>query len=160
MPGTTPNNGFPYPTDTDPIDVAGDMQQLATSIDSLFGVDPVQGGSAAYDDLTHRLKNMTTWYHEQLSGQSWPDRLLVQGGMTGFSTDASSNARLIYPIPFSFKPVVALTPADGLINAFLRIFSIGAVDCVFGVNRGDQSGHPGNWVSVSWLAIGIQAYIP
>jgi hypothetical protein len=36
MPGTT-SRGFPYPTDTDPIDVAGDMQALAESIDSGFG---------------------------------------------------------------------------------------------------------------------------
>jgi hypothetical protein len=32
MPGTT-TRGYPYPTDTDPIDVAGDMQALAEAID-------------------------------------------------------------------------------------------------------------------------------
>jgi hypothetical protein len=34
MPGTTPRHVFPYPTDTDPIDVAGDMQALAEGVDT------------------------------------------------------------------------------------------------------------------------------
>jgi hypothetical protein len=36
MPDTT-NRGFPYPYDTDPIDVAGDIQRLAESIDGDIG---------------------------------------------------------------------------------------------------------------------------
>lgn len=34
MPGTTPNHAFPYPMDSDPIDVAGDIQRLAEAVDA------------------------------------------------------------------------------------------------------------------------------
>lgn len=34
MPGATTNHGFPYPLDSDPIDVAGDIQRLAEAIDT------------------------------------------------------------------------------------------------------------------------------
>lgn len=31
---TTPIYGLPYPVDTDPVDVAGDVEALATSVES------------------------------------------------------------------------------------------------------------------------------
>lgn len=33
MPGATPNRGYPYPTNGDPVDVAGDILDLAVAID-------------------------------------------------------------------------------------------------------------------------------
>jgi hypothetical protein len=38
MPGATPGRGYPYPIDTDPIDVAGDIQRLAEAVDADHGV--------------------------------------------------------------------------------------------------------------------------
>lgn len=37
MPTTTPNRGYPYPVDGDPIDIAGDIGDLAIAIDLDFG---------------------------------------------------------------------------------------------------------------------------
>lgn len=46
MPETTPNRNLPYPISTDPVNVAGDIQQLAEAVDALqFDALPVQTGN-------------------------------------------------------------------------------------------------------------------
>lgn len=39
---TTPTYSLPYPVDSDPVDVAGDIQALATAVDTSLG--SVSGG--------------------------------------------------------------------------------------------------------------------
>jgi len=43
---TTPTYALPYPVDTDPVDVAGDMQALATATDS--AISAALGTSAGF----------------------------------------------------------------------------------------------------------------
>lgn len=159
MPATTPNNALPYPLGADPIDVAGDIQGLAERLDALLGLSVEDASHGDYSDVNNRLDNMSTHYREAISGLDWKDRLLVQGVSEGFSTDASSNCRITFPIPFSFKPVMTITSADGMINAFIYIIGITTTYADVKIARGDGSGHPSNWVALSYTAVGIQPYI-
>lgn len=45
----TPTYALPYPVDSDPVDVAGDIQALATAVDTALGV--AGGGGAGYPDI-------------------------------------------------------------------------------------------------------------
>lgn len=40
--GSTPNYSFPYPVSSDPVDVAGDMEDLAQSIDSFLSSPSIE----------------------------------------------------------------------------------------------------------------------
>lgn len=49
MPGATPNRGYPYPLGSDPLNIAGDIQDLAESIDvSVQDVDDRFGADHTY----------------------------------------------------------------------------------------------------------------
>ena len=45
----TPTYALPYPADSDPVDVAGDMQALAEAVDTALG--SAGGGGAGYPDI-------------------------------------------------------------------------------------------------------------
>lgn len=52
MAGTTTNYSIPYPENTDPVDVAGDIQDLATSIDTSLHEKVAVSGDILTGNLT------------------------------------------------------------------------------------------------------------
>lgn len=45
----TPTYSLPYPVDSDPVDVAGDIELLALAVDTALG--SAGGGGAGYQDI-------------------------------------------------------------------------------------------------------------
>jgi len=102
MPETTPNRGYPYPTDADQIDVAGDIQRLAEALDSdVAGGGPVGSIIAFAGDVAPPAGYL--WCRGQLESRTERAELFAVIGIAfgagdGISTFAVPNLQAYIPI--------------------------------------------------------------
>lgn len=63
MPGTTPNRHYPYPLDTEGIDVAGDVQRLAEALDADMALAVSAGNNEVWiSDTPPDDARVELWY--------------------------------------------------------------------------------------------------
>lgn len=112
MPSTTPR-GYPYPLDSDPIDVANDIRRLAQSINNDVGTVAAGGSNNAGSitslqaqinaEVTNRVNGdnairINAW----LGGSNRSDNIVILGAYGEAATDGFALIFVPYPFPIGW----------------------------------------------------------
>jgi hypothetical protein len=130
MAGTTSHRGYPYPTDSDDIDPAGDIENLAQALDSDVNILATTPSPALIAETAARTAADTTQQADYIardaniavdafiaagdaSEQAWKkDKISIQGAYQIFSLDGFAHGEVEFPVVYGFAPIVVVNPAN------------------------------------------------
>lgn len=152
MPGSTPTRSYPFPLDSEVIDVTGDIENLAVAVDAdanSIATDLLTEQAARIDaDQFHKVQG---WFH----GAYFDTQIALMGGYVEATLDGFAVHVLEFPETFGFPPIVTVTPAASTQTIDVGVEHTTTTTCnVFG--RIIESGEPAYFgvVAYYWLAVG------
>ena len=110
MPGATPNRGYPYPLDADPIDPPTHIENLALALDGDVQAEATARANtdaAIQVDYNNKVNAAKVTGHIGIGpGITRTDGLAIQGGWAAITLDGFGHGSIAYAIAFTFDPVV------------------------------------------------------
>lgn len=151
----TPNRFFPYPGDGDGVDVADDIENLATAVDTDNAAiaNSVLVETAARTTAINAI--LAGAVHSVIHGIAYNDNIGIEGGYIEATLDMFAVHVLEFTEAFNAAPVVIVTPAASSQTIDVGVEYITTTTCnVFGRVLAD--GEPAFFqvAAYYWLAIG------
>jgi hypothetical protein len=144
MPGTTAR-GYPYPVDTDPIDVAGDILALAEAIDGDM--------QSAASDILGVGDLIET---EIMALDAKIDRLMIHGRVHDIRMlDGNSATRIDFPVPYVEAPIVVVSGSyANFPTAITTIQGVDAAGFWACCLNATGAGYPNLMFQFAWISVG------
>ena len=170
MPGQTPNRNYPYPVDSDAIDVAGDIRRLATAIDTDTGsfvtsdttlsnrITAETNARIAQDNAImadYVARDAAIAPSGHINGVHRSDHLSIVSAYGEAVTDGFGT--IFHPFPTSFTVCMVVACNASSADMHIAPFGVGRTDGVLMVARflSSGAGAIGYAVGYSFIAVGF-----